>query len=256
MRYIFLIFITLIITNILIVYEVLAVGGISNSKVIVPSADTVPVNRFEIEPFFGLEVVNDTDNSIRYGGGLRFTYGLLKNLEAGVNLNYLNVEDSGLIERNHDFGDIEAGLKFRFLDQGLNSPFSLAYQAGLTFPTSGNDAPWIIEPGGLILTKNFNENLSIDADIVFALIEDDSWSLVSEVGIGYFVKTWFQPVLEFAYSFANVDTEENITILNLTAGFTSPVNDWLTIIIGVTPDLYTKNTDDMVTFTAAFTFLF
>ncbi|MEE9213617.1 MAG: hypothetical protein V3U54_02320, partial [Thermodesulfobacteriota bacterium] len=135
-------------------------------------------------------------------------------------------------------------------------PFSLAYQAGLTFPTSGNDAPWRIEPGGLILTKNFNENLSIDADFVFALIEDDSWSLVSEVGIGYFVKTWFQPVLEFAYSFENVDREENITILNLTAGFTSPVNDWLTIIIGVTPDLYTKNTDDMVTFTAAFTFLF
>ncbi len=232
-----------------------AVGGISNSKVIVPSAETVPRGKFEIEPFFGVEFVDDSDNTTRFGGGVRFTLGALHNLEIGANINYLDVEDSDLIQRNSDFGDIETGLKFRFLDEGENFPFSLAYQGGVTIPTN-NDALWIVEPGGLILTKNFTEEFSMDADFVFGIIEDDAWSFVSEVGFGYFVTPWFQPAVETAYAFEDPEGEDNIQIVNITAGFTSPVTDWLTVIMGVTPDLYTKNTDEQVILTAAFTFLF
>jgi hypothetical protein len=36
-----------------------AVGGISNSKVVVPSTESVEKGRFEIEPFFGLAVLDD-----------------------------------------------------------------------------------------------------------------------------------------------------------------------------------------------------
>jgi len=232
-----------------------AVGGISNSKVIVPSAETVPKGKFEIEPFFGLEFVDDRDNTTRFGGGVRFTLGALHFLEIGANLNYLDVEDSDLIQRNSDFGDIETGLKLRFLDEGEKFPFSLAYQGGVTIPTD-DDALWIVEPGGLILTKNFTEEFSMDADFVFGIIEDDAWSFVSEVGFGYFVTSWFQPVVEAAYAFEDPDGEDNIQIINVTAGFTSPVTDWLTVIMGVTPDVYTKNTDEQVILTAAFTFLF
>ncbi len=232
-----------------------AVGGISNSKVIVPSAESVPKGKFEIEPFFGLEFVDDSDNTTRFGGGVRFTLGVLHNLEIGANVNYLDVEDSDLIQRNSDFGDIETGLKFRLLDEGESYPFSLAYQGGVTIPTN-DDALWIVEPGGLILTKNFTQEFSMDADFVFGIIEDDAWSFVSEIGFGYFVTHWFQPVVEAAYAFEDPDGEDNVQIVNITAGFTSPVTDWLTVIMGVTPDIYTKNTDEQVILTAAFTFLF
>jgi len=235
--------------------EALAVGGISNSKVVVPSAETVPKGRFEIEPFFGLEFVDDRGNTKSFGGGVRLTLGALHSLEIGANVNYLDVEDSGLIQRNSDFGDIETGLKFRFLDEGRNAPFSLAYQGGVTIPT-GSDSLWIVEPGGLVLTKNFTAELSMDADFVFGIIEDDAWSFVSEVGFGYFLRPWIQPVIEAAYAFEDLQGEDSISIISITAGFTSPVTDWLTVILGVTPDIYTKNTDGQVILISAFTFLF
>ena len=50
------------------------VGGISNSKVIVPSTDTVPKNRLEVEPFFSFTKIDDAINSKDYGFGNRFTY--------------------------------------------------------------------------------------------------------------------------------------------------------------------------------------
>lgn len=234
---------------------VLAVGGISNSKVVVPGAETVPRGRIEIEPFLGLDLVDDSGNTTKFGGGVRLTLGVLHNLEIGANVNYLDVEDSDLIQRNSDFGDIETGLKFRFLDEGEDMPFSLAYQGGVTIPASSGSV-WIVEPGGLILTKNFTTEFSMDADFVFGIIEDDAWSFVSEVGFGYFVSPWFQPVIEAAYAFEDRKGEDITSIINITAGFTSPLTDWLTVIVGVTPDVYTKNTDERVVFTAAFTFLF
>jgi len=236
--------------------EVYGVGGISNSKVIVPSAESVPKKHIELEPFFSFEFVDDRDNAFRFGGGVRLTVGVLDNLELGVNINYLNHENSDLIDRVNDFGDIEAGLKFRFLDQGEKYPFSLAYQGGVSFPTSGEDTPWFIEPGGLILTKNFSRELSMDADFVLAIVEDDGWSFISNIGFGYFLVPWFQAVIEGAYAYEDTEGEEGAQVVNITPGFTSPVTDWLTIIVGVTPDIYSKNTEKEVVITTAFTFLF
>ena len=238
-----------------LVTEAEAVGGLSNSKINVLSADTVPRKHVEVEPFFSLEFEDDGNDTVRFGGGLRLTPGLLENLEAGVNINYLNVEDSDLIKTESDFGDIEAGVKFRFLDEERGYPVSLAYQGGVTFPV-GNGAQWIVEPGGLILTKNFTDKFSMDSDFVFGIIEDDSWSFVTDVGFGYFLKSWFQPVVEAAYAYEDPDGSDGISIINVTAGFTSPVSDWLTIIVGVTPDIYTKNADRLVVITTAFTFFF
>lgn len=236
--------------------EARAVGGISNSKVVVPSTESVEKGHFEIEPFFGLVFVDDSYDTLRFEGGARFTLGTFENLEIGANVGYLTVNDSDVMRRNSDFGDIEAGLKYRFLDQTEDFPFSLAYQGGITFPTSGSDANWVFEFGGLILTKDFTEKFSMDADFVLAIIEDDSFSLVTEVGLGYFVRPWFQPVIEAAYSFENPDDEDNIHVFNVTAGFTSPVTDYLTNIIEVTTDVHTENTDEQVALSAAFTFLF
>ncbi|NIP39057.1 MAG: hypothetical protein GWO07_10205 [Candidatus Dadabacteria bacterium] len=232
------------------------VGGISNSKVIVPSTDTVPKNRFEFEPFFSFTAVDDPADSRSYGFGARFTYGFLDNLEAGFNLNYLEIEDSDIQDSTSDFGNIEAGLKYRLIDQSDNSPFSLAYQGGVTFPTAGDDEPWVFEPVGLILTTNYTDKLSSDLDVVFSFDEDDNIVLVSNLGLGYFVTEIFQPVVEVSYAYENPDEGQSTEILNGTVGFTSPVNEMLTIILGVTYDLYTDNTDEELTVSAAFTFLF
>lgn len=235
--------------------EVSAVGGISNSKVIIPSADPVPRNHVEAEPFFVLEFEDDRDNTVRFGGGVRLTLGALENLEVGANINYLNIEDSQLIRADSNFGDVEAGLKYRFLDEGRGYPFSLAYQGGVTFPI-GSGALWVFEPGGLILTKNFTEKFSMDYDFVFGVIEDDSWSFITEAGFGYFFNDWFQAVIEGAYAYEDTDGGGDVSVINVTAGFTAQATDWLTVIIGVTPDLYAKNTDKLVLITAAFTFFF
>ncbi|NIS10048.1 MAG: hypothetical protein GWO07_15145 [Candidatus Dadabacteria bacterium] len=232
------------------------VGGISNSKVIVPSADTVPKNRFEFEPFFGFTAVDDSADSRSYGFGSRFTYGFLDNLEAGFNLNYLEIEDSDIQDSNSDFGNIEAGVKYRLVDQSESFPFSLAYQGGVTFPTAGDDEPWVFEPVGLILTTNYTDKLSSDLDVVFSFDEDDNIGLVSNLGLGYFVTEQFQPVVEVSYAYEDPDSGSSTEVFNGTVGFTSPVNEMLTIIIGITYDLYTDNTDEELTVSAAFTFLF
>lgn len=234
----------------------LAVGGISNSKIIVPSAETVPQRHIEVEPFFGLVFTDDEDNSVGFDAGGRFTFGLLDNLEAGANIGYLSIADSDVIDTAGDFGNVEAGMKFRFIDEGDKFPFSLAYQGGLTFPTSSSKDQWVFEPFGLILTKNFSDSFSIDADFVLALVEDESLGFVAEIGLGYFVKPWLQPVIEAAYSFEDPEGAEGVSALDITAGFTAPVSEMLTIIFGVTPDLHTRNTDKEILITAAFTFLF
>jgi len=236
--------------------EVFGVGGISNSKVVVPSAETVPKGHAEVEPFFLLGLLKNRDRARRFGAGVRLTYGTLQNLEIGAGVVYLDIRDLDLNLRNVDFGAIAPGLKYRFLDEGDNIPFSLAYQGGVFIPLDGADTPWIIEPGGLILTKNFTDVFSMDADFVFGIIENDAWTFVSEIGFGYYVRPWFQPVIEAAYIFEGVEGEDDISIVNLTAGFTSPVTDWLTVIVGVTPDIYTNNINEQVILSAAFTFLF
>ena len=235
--------------------ETSAVGGLSNSKIIVLSTDTVPQMHVEVEPFFALEFEDDRDDTVRFGGGLRVTPGLLENLEAGVNINYLNVEDTQLIRAESDFGDVEAGVKFRLLDEGRGVPFSLAYQGGVTFPL-GDEALWIVEPGGLILTKNFTDKFSMDADLVFGIIEYDSWSLVTDIGFGYFLTPWLQAVAEGAYAYEDPEAGGGISIINVTGGFTATVAEWLTVIVGVTPDVYTKNADKLVAISIAFTFFF
>jgi hypothetical protein len=235
--------------------EASAVGGISGSKLVVPETATVPKGHIEAEPFFSLEFVDDAGDTIRFGGGLRVTPGLLENLEAGVNINYLNIEDSGLIQSETNFGDIQAGAKFRLLDHENGHPFSLAYQGGVTFPV-GEGALWIIEPGGLILTKNFTDKFSMDCDFVFGIIEHGSWSFVTDVGFGYYLNSWFQPVLEAAFAYEDPDSGESVWVLNLSAGFTADVSDWLIIVLGVTPDLYAQNTEKQVIVSSAFTFYF
>jgi hypothetical protein len=235
--------------------EAEALGGVSNSKIIVLSADTVAKGHIELEPYFSAEFADDRDNTKRYGGGLRITPGITDFLEAGVSLNFFNVEDSDLIRAENDFGHIDSGFKLRFMDEEKGNPFSLAYVAGVTFPVD-KGAEWVVEPAGLVLTRNFTDRFSLDTDFVVGIIEGGSLSLVTNAGLGYYVTPWLQAVVEGAYAFESVDGGGDVSIINVTGGFTANAAEWLTVIVGVTPDIYVKNEDRLVVLTAAFTFAF
>ena len=237
---------------------VFAVGGISNTKVIVPSTETVPKNRIEIEPFFNYLFVDDSDDTRNYDVGVRLTYGLLDYVEVGASVFFVTFEDSDLINTDSTFGNIEPGIKWRFFDQedyNLLS-FSAAYEGGITLPTSGSDEKWVFEPAGLILTKNFSERFSMDNDVVLRIVEDDLWGINSNHGLGYFITDWFQPIVEMGYTYNNIDEERNEHVLNITGGFTSPFTDFATLIVGVTKDIVSHETVDTLTITTALTLLF
>jgi len=240
--------------------EVRAVGGISNSKVIVPSTDTVPKKRVEIEPFANFLFADDENNTKTYELGGRITYGLLSNIEFGVTFLFVTFEDDDLITTNTNFGNFEPGfgIKWRFLEQQGNDlfSFSLAYEGGVTIPIRSNEENWIFEPLGLILTKNFNEKFSMDNDVVLRIVEDESWGINSNLGLGYFITDWFQPVVEMGYVYENIDNQKNAHVLNVTGGFTAPLTDYATLIIGVTKNLVSEDTEDTLVITSALTLLF
>ena len=234
------------------------VGGISNSKVIVPSTDTVPKKRIEIEPFANFLFADDEINTKTYDLGLRLTYGLLDNVELGTSIFFVTFEDDDLINTDATFGNIEPGLKWRFLEQedySLSS-FSLAYEGGFTIPTSGSDELWAFEPLGLILTKNFNEKLSIDNDVVLRIVEDELWGIITNHGAGYYITEWLQPVAEIAYIYENIDDSRNAHVLSLTGGFTADVTDYATLIVGVSKDIVSEDTEDTLVITTALTLIF
>jgi len=123
------------------------------------------------------------------------------------------------------------------------------------FPV-GDGSEWVVEPAGLVLTKNFTDRFSLDSDFAVGLVEGGTWSMVTNTGLGYYVTPWFQAIVEGAYAFESVSGGGDVSIINVTGGFTTDVAKWLTVIVGVTQDLYVKNEDRMLVLTAAFTFTF
>lgn len=242
-----------IISLVMIQTDAFAVGGISNTKVIVPSTETVPSANFELEPFFGAVFADDSIDSKNYEAGFRFTKGIFSNLEAGFNLVFLAIDDSDITEADYEFGDISPGVKYRFYDTDL---FSLAYQGGFTIPTSSGDSDWVFEPGGLILTSNFTDRLSLDVDGVFGFDENENVFVTSNAGLGYFVTDYFQPVVELNYIYENPDEGKSSDILSVTAGFTANLNSFTTLIIGFSWDVVSDNADDSFAVTSALTLLF
>ena len=238
--------------------DVFAVGGLSNTKVVVPSVETVPKNRIEIEPFFNYLFVDDDYDFMNFDLGTRITYGLADNVELGVSFFFLTIDDSDVMDVDSDFGNIEPGIKWRLFDQegkGLFA-YSIAYEGGFTVPTKGDDETWVFEPVGFVFTKEFNEKFSMDKDIVLRLEEDGLWGIDTNLGLGYFMTDSLQSVVEMAYTYNNVDEEKNEHVVNITAGFTAQLVESATLIFGVTKDLVSKNTEDTLNITTAITFIF
>ncbi len=229
------------------------VDGISNSKVVLPNTGPVEKGRLEVEPFFQFTSVDDAADTEGGEGGVRITWGAAKGLEVGGIFGAtFSSNDAG--EGDTSARDVGLGAKYEFLEESGPYP-SVALQAGLTVPTrSGPDSRWVGELG-LIFTRNFTDRFSTDADIVFFADDEDEWGLGADLGFGYFVIPLLQPVLEFNFTYEDLDAMDP-SRLGLTLGLTSPVTEVLTIIAGTTVDLIADDTDSEINYSVAFTFLF
>lgn len=147
------------------------VGGLSASKLNTLCTDPVPKNKMEFEPSFSFSrakkqwdesrnkeyLFSSPDSTIHETGlGLRFTYGIIKNMEIGISV-------------PTDLSSYSFGAKYRFAG---NDHISVASILGTTINCSHHgfdskqpsDDERTTIAGGAVLTIQFNDELGIDLD--------------------------------------------------------------------------------------------
>jgi hypothetical protein len=207
--------------------SILAVGGISNTKLIVPGADPVGYGAFEFEPTLGMsrqryrfdQYSNRTDIPDDYNRllpleekmsfstnslGFRMTGGLFPNTEIGVFVGHSTASDSVGTPMQTGFDEAQIGIKYLFNPENA---MRFAFEGGVNFdPTSWSPS----YEGGLIMTLELTNRFSIDADLVAStssIIREDrerftQRGAAGNIGFGYMIGN-LQPVVEFGYAETN-----------------------------------------------------
>lgn len=238
------------------------VGGISNSKVVLPATGPVGAGDFEFEPAFDVFWYNQLwdnggnlltlSNTIRESGlGYRFTAGFEHDIEVGLIV-------------PEDVSSLSFGLKWLFWK---NNEKSFALQSGLDFESddrvlSESEESMKVITNGLIFTYEPNEKLSIDTDATFSLYSTEinsqsvNYSGTFDIGVGYLLNNQFQAIVELNSTWISFDNSLlNSSKTNGTIGFTFYPNDGTVVIFGVKHDMFGTNDAKGVSFVGAFTFL-
>lgn len=242
------------------------IGGISASKLTTLCTQPVPVKAIEFEPTFGFSYSNEmwnetgkliktfeTKDSVATSSkfGFRFSYGAIKNLEIGLTLPV-------------DISSINCGMKYKL---PFGNKVSFALLTGFNFPVgnqilsknyrrSENTATYI---GGLIMTYNFNEKLSIDADAQYQkyiknISEKHKNDIFINTEIGYFIADNIQFVIglnNFFTTFEN--SNSNSFLISLNPGITIERAENFILVLNTPIDLTGKNTDKTAGFGLALT---
>jgi len=248
------------------------VGGLSNSKVVLPATATVAAGDFEFEPSFDVFWYNqewnldgktiDNSDIIRFSSiSYRFTSGFKHNIEVGLAV-------------PENVSSLNFGLKWLFWK---NNGKSFALQSGVNFATHdgiiGNTQESMTEKflteeskrvlvNGLIFTYEPNEKLSIDTDATFSLYSSEidlqtvNYSGTLDIGAGYFLTNRFQTILELNSAWISFENSIfNSSKTNGTLGIKYTPNDGTAIIFGLKQDLFGSNNPKGLSFVGAFTFL-
>ena len=238
------------------------VGGLSNTKVVLPATATVEAGDFEFEPSFNVFWSNkewdqegktlEFDNTTRVSGlAYRFTAGFNHNIEAGLVV-------------PEDVSSLSFGFKWLFWN---NNGKSIALQSGADFESetkiiSETEKSMRVITNGIIFTYEPYAKLSIDSDVTFSLysteIDDQpvNYSGTFDIGVGYFLTNRFQTIVELnsgRISFENSNFNSSKT--NGTLGIKYTPNDSVAIIFGLKQGLFGSNNAKGVSFVGAFTFL-
>ena len=81
-------------------------------------------------------------------------------------------------------------------------------------------------------------------------------AFITNHGFGYYITDWLQPVGEIGYIYENIDNSRNAHVLSLTGGFTADLTDYATLIVGLTKDIVSEDTEDTFVITTALTLIF
>ncbi|TFB10121.1 hypothetical protein E3V55_06525 [Candidatus Marinimicrobia bacterium MT.SAG.3] len=238
------------------------ISGISNSKVVVPGAETVRAGVFEFEPAF--EVFSSdsewdsagiliplSGTTTESSHGFRFTTGLIKNLEVGLII-------------PSDVSSLNFGLKWLFWNR---RELSVALQSGVNFDAAIGTYPKE-EVGGKVFGSGFvatyepEGNYSIDSDISFSFYSNDidgqpvGHSGTFDIGVSYKLFEKFYGVTEYNFNWIKYELE----VLNAEkgsglVGFTFYASQLTKIIMGLKYDIHGSNNPKGMKFIAAFTFL-
>jgi len=238
------------------------VGGLSNSKVVLPATATVKAGDFEFEPSFNVFWGNrmwDTDGNLlvldstsrESGLAYRFTSGFKHNIEAGLTV-------------PEDISSLSFGFKWLFWK---NNAKSFAFQSGVIFDSetkviAETEKSMKVITNGIIFTYEPNNKLSIDTDATFSLysteIDDQTvnYSGTFDIGVGYFLTNQFQTIVELNSTWISFENSiVNSSKTNGTLGIKYTPNDRVAIIFGLKQDLIGSNNVKGVSFGGAFTFL-
>lgn len=201
----------------------IAVGGISNTKLVVPGANPVDYQAFELGLTLGMyrqtyrfdEFSHRTDipndyNRLAVGEqkmsqsantlGFRLTDGIYPNTEVGISFGHSAYADSIGTEGQASFEEAQLGIKY-LLNPGR--PMRFALQGGINFdPVSWSPS----YEGGAILTYDITRKFSVDMDLLTSVSspihrEQDTFierGVGGNIGIGYFFGR-FQPIVEIGY---------------------------------------------------------
>lgn len=238
------------------------VGGLSNSKVVLPGTATVEPGDFEFEPSFDVFWSNkawdqdgntlEFDKTTRVSGlAYRFTAGFEHNMEAGLTV-------------PEDVSTLSFGFKWLFWKKNDKS---FALQSGVRFESDNREISETEESlnvitNGVVFTYEPNDKFSFDTDVSFSLYSADigsepaNYSGTFDIGAAYFLTNRFQTILELNSAWISFENSVlNSSKSNGTLGIKYNPNDGTAIIFGLKQGLFGTNNDKGVSFVGAFTFL-
>jgi len=201
------------------------IGGLSASKLGTLCTSTVPEGTIEFEPFFNYATstkIFDSDGKIQSlfasadstmkfsASGLRFSYGLMKNMELGVSLPI-------------DVSEIRFGAKYKLPMQGKLSMGLLAGYHTIVGNQIYNRKNAIHESApsvfaGLVMTYEFNPRLSVDFDAQYQkhthnTIEGHNQGIYLNSDIGYYFLEKIDFIIGLNFNYQCYDARSNDSYL-------------------------------------------
>ena len=244
------------------------IGGLSASKLGTLSTETVSVNKIEFEPFFGFSYAcchfNEnrsetplfaSNDSLQIFSdlGLRFTYGVINNLEIGISLP-IDVSTISFgakyklpIEGNHTFG-ILAGYNTLL----GNNIFVRKNSINETTPAF---------VGGMIMSSKFSDKFSIDFmaqyqmhTILTANSHKNGYFISADAG--YYLLKEIDFIIGMYYYFIDSENNSNSkSLFTINPGITIERAENFILVLNTPFDIFGKNEYKTTGFSLALTIL-
>ena len=230
------------------------IGGISASKLATPSSGTVALNSIEFEPSFSFassknsfdeagikqSLFSSKDSTMLFSStGLRFTYGLLKNLEIGVSL-------------PTDISIVNFGVKYKLPIEGkltfaVISGYSTITGNGIYVKRNATHESTSSMAAGIVLSYEFSERFSCDFNTQYfkhrhTTNEGHNQGIYISSDIGYYLIKNVDLIMGLNYYFMdNIISSNRSNLLTLNPGIAIEKAKNFILILNTPIDLSGKN---------------